>query len=142
MKQVIMIAMFLSAWIISSAQSKSEKKVADAVQQLKKAMIDPDKAVLDKLVSPYLSYGHSSGKVDTKESFISDLVNAKSDFVSIDLSEQTIAITGKNAIVRHTFNGATLDGGKPGTVKIHVLSIWQKSGSSWKLLARQAVRLT
>jgi ketosteroid isomerase-like protein len=140
MKYYLAVAAFLFIAFTTSAQSKDEKQVAEAVQQLKKLMIDPDKAALDKLVSSSLSYGHSSGKIDTKESFINDLVNAKSDFVTIDLSEQSISVSGKTAIVRHTFIAATNDGGKPGTVKIHVLTIWQKNGG-WKLLARQAVRL-
>lgn len=141
MKNYVMIAVLLSVGIISSAQSKSEKQVADAVQVLKKAMIDGDSIALTKLTSPFLSYGHSNGHIDTKQSFISSLASGKSDFVTIDLSEQTISVSGKTAIVRHTLIGASNDGGKPGTVKLHVLTIWQKDGGNWKLLARQAVKL-
>jgi len=42
--------------------------------------------------------------------------------------------------VRHTLSGETLDSGKPGTVNLKVLQIWQKQGGAWKLLARQAVK--
>jgi len=141
MKKFLLIVMLIVSGMISYAQSKSENKVAEAVQKLRKAMIDPDNATLDKLTLSALSYGHSSGKVDTKQSFIGDLVNAKSDFLTIDLSEQTINVTGKTALVRHTLIGSTNDGGKPASVKLHVLTIWQKSGGSWKLLARQATKI-
>ena len=43
---------------------------------------------------------------------------------------------------RHTLSGTTNDGGKPGNVTIKVLTVWQKEGSQWRLLARQAVRPT
>lgn len=141
MKKFLLIALLLVCGMSLFAQSKSEKQVAEVVQQLRKAMIDPDNATLDKLTLSALSYGHSSGKVDTKQSFIGDLISAKSDFLTIDLSEQTINVTGKIALVRHTLIGATNDGGKAATVKLHVLTVWQKSGGSWKLLARQATKI-
>ena len=81
-------------------------------EQLRKAMVEPDSVTLSKLVSPDLSYGHSSAAIDTKASFIRTLVSGRIDFTSIDLSDQTIKISGDNAIVRHTFNGAMLDNGR------------------------------
>jgi ketosteroid isomerase-like protein len=123
------------------AQSKSEKQVASAIQELKKAMVDPDSIALNKLTLSSLSYGHSSGKIENKQEFISSLTSGRSDFVTIDLSEQVIQVDGKVATSRNTFIAATNDGGRPGTVKLHILLVWQKKGGAWKLLARQAARL-
>ena len=123
------------------AQTKEENAVAAAVESLRKAMIDPDKATLEKLTAPALSYGHSSGKVQDKAAFVDALVSGSSDFVTIDLSEQTIKITGNTAVVRHVLNGTNNDGGKAGVVKIAVLLVWVKESKEWKLLARQAVKL-
>lgn len=141
MKKHVMIVLLLSIGVMAFAQSKSEKQVAEAVQQLRKAMLDGDGAALDKLTLPQLSYGHSSGHVDTKQEFVGNLSSGKSDFVTLDLSEQTIRVEGKTAVVRHTLIGATNDLGKPGTVKLHILSVWQKKGGQWKVLARQAVKI-
>ena len=69
------------------------------------------------------------------------LTNGSSDFVTIDLSEQTISISDKVAVVRHTLNAKTNDGGKPGEVHLKVLLIWQKGKAGWKLLARQAIKI-
>jgi hypothetical protein len=125
----------------SFAQDAAEKAVTAAVESLRKAMVDPDKAVLDRLTAEELSYGHSTGAVQTKQEFIDALTSGKSDFVSIDLTDQTVKIAGNAAIVRHTLSGATMDGGKPGTVKLSVLLVWQERNGEWKLLARQAVKL-
>ncbi|HWT19807.1 MAG TPA: nuclear transport factor 2 family protein, partial [Variovorax sp.] len=105
------------------------------------AMVDPTPAALGALVADDLSYGHSSGKVDTKASFIGDLVAGKSDFVSITITDQTIKVAGDVAIVRHTLAADTNDSGKPGKVALKILGIWQKQGAEWKMLARQAVRI-
>lgn len=125
----------------SFAQSKDETAVATAVESLRKAMLDADKGNLEKYTAPELSYGHSSGKVETKAEFVEALASGKSDFVSIDLSNQTIKMAGNTAIVRHVLTGSTLDNGVAGNVKLAILTIWQKQKGEWKLLARQAVRV-
>ncbi|MEP6746751.1 MAG: nuclear transport factor 2 family protein [Bacteroidota bacterium] len=123
------------------AQTKDEKEVAAAVENLRKAMINPARALLENMTVSDLSYGHSSGKVQDREAFIEALVSGASDFVTIDLSEQTIKVTGNTAIVRHVLNATSNDGGKPGVVKIAILLVWIKQGKEWKLLARQAVKI-
>ena len=122
------------------AQSKNETAVAAAVEQLRKAMVDADSVMLEKLTLPQLSYGHSGGHVDDQKEFVQKIVSGKSDFVSIDLREQTISISKKVALVRHKFEAKTNDNGKPGEVHLLVLMVWQKAGGNWKLLARQAVK--
>ena len=123
------------------AQSRHEKAVAIAVEELRKAMETGNKTMLEKYTSDKLSYGHSGGKVEGKQSFIQSLTSGASDFVTIDLSEQTISVSKKTAIVRHKLSATTNDGGKPGTVKLFILLVWQKLHGQWKLLARQAVKL-
>ena len=125
----------------SVAQDKDEKAVTAAVEALRKAMIDPDKTILSNLTAEDLSYGHSGGQLQTKAEFIETLVSGKSDFVTIDLTEQTVKVVDRTAIVRHHLYATTNDGGKPGSVKLSILLVWVKQKGEWKLLARQAVKL-
>ncbi len=125
----------------ANAQSKQEAAVAKAVEELRKAMVDADSVMLDKLAAPELSYGHSGGHVDDKAEFVQKIVSGKSDFVTLEFPEQTISITKNVAVVRHKFNAKTNDGGKLGEVHLAVLQVWQKQHGSWKLLARQAVKI-
>jgi hypothetical protein len=115
--------------------------VAAAAEKLRVLMVDPDRAQLEAIISEDLSYGHSGGKIDTRTSFIADLLSGKSDFVNIDITDQTVKVSQNAAVVRHTLTANTLDSGKPGTVKINILQVWQQQGGTWKLLARQAIRL-
>ena len=128
------------AGMASSPSPGDEQAVAAAAEKLRIAMITPTPAGLGALVADDLSYGHSGGKVDTKTSFMADLMSGASDFVTIAITEQTIKVVGNNAIVRHTLTADTNDSGKPGKVSIKILGVWQKQGGDWKLLARQAVR--
>lgn len=142
--RIKIIALLLITGLLNQtlpAQTKDETAVATAVESLRKAMVDGNKTVLEALTVNELSYGHSSGKVEDKTSFVDGIASGRSDFVTIELTDQTIKVVGNNAIVRHKLSATTNDGGKPGTVNLSILLVWQKQHKAWKLLARQAVKL-
>ena len=140
-KKIILLPLAIFIVMVTNAQtSKDIVDVGTAVEKLRKAMVDPDKKELESLVMDELSYGHSSGQIDDKALFVEKLVSGKSDFVSIDLVDQVITVTGNVALVRHKFNAKTNDNNRPGEVHILVLLVWKKEKAGWKLLARQAVR--
>ncbi len=142
MKKAFLFLIIFSSAVLTNAQSKKEKAVANAVEKLRIAMVDGNKEKLEAIVSDKLSYGHSGGHVEGKAEFVEKIVSGKSDFVSIDLTEQTISTSEKTAIVRHILTAKTNDDGKPGDVHLRVLLIWQKKNGHWVLLARQAVKMT
>lgn len=141
--QRILIAVLL--FLIStniSAQSKQETAVSNAVEKLRTAMVSGERAALNAIAADHLSYGHSSGLIETKAQFVEKIASGQSDFVSIELKNQTVNISKKTAIVRHELHAVTNDNNKPGEVHLKILLIWQKQGKGWKLLARQAVKIT
>lgn len=123
------------------AQTKDNRDVSDAVEFMRKAMIDGDRSRLTQVAADDLSYGHSSGKIQDKKEFVEAIASGASDFVTIDLTQQTIKVSGNTAIVRHVLSAQTNDGGKPGSVQLGILLIFQKQKGAWKLLARQAYKL-
>lgn len=142
MKKILLITGIILFSSVLQAQSKQEQEVAKTVERLRKAMVDGNKSELESLVSDNLSYGHSGGHIDTKNDFIEKLTTGKSDFVTMDLTEQTISINKKTAVVRHTLDAKTNDNNKPAEVHLKVLLIFQKQSGRWILLARQAVHPT
>lgn len=139
MRYLILMVMIMQASLLSG-QTKEAAKVQKAVSALNKAILEADKSKLEDLTSSKLSYGHSSGVVDSKEVFVEKIVSGASDFVTMETSEETITISGNTAVVRHILKADTNDGGKPGKANIRVLQVWNKEGGHWKLLARQAVK--
>ena len=122
-------------------QSTDEKLVADRVENLRKLMINPEKAALEELAADDLSFGHSTGLIEDKSNFVNSFVSHKSVFTSVMFTNQTIKIIGDVAIVRHRMEGDTNNNNTPGKVDIIVLLIWQKTNGLWKLLARQAAKI-
>lgn len=138
--KLILTAVLCALSTFSFAQNKDEKAVATQVESLRKAMIDADKKALENLTDEHLSYAHSGGQIQNKVEFVEGIISGHSDFVTIELTNQTIYVTGTTGIVTHDLTADTNDSGKPGNVKLHVLLVWVKeSNGQWKLLARQAV---
>lgn len=142
MKRLITIlAVFCLNITFVHAQTADEIKVSETMETLRKAMIDPDKAVLEKILHEDLSYGHSSGTIETKAMFIESLTSNNSDFKTMDLTEQTVKVVGNTAIIRHKLFAETANKGVASTAKLNVLLIFTKVKGEWKLLARQAAKI-
>src|SRR5690606_37994173 len=126
----------------TSAQEKSaSQEVEAATERLIQAMLKPTAAALNQLASDKLSYGHSSGAVETKEQFVLTLLSGASVFEEIQLSDQTVDVQENTAIVRHVLSAKTNDPGKgPADIRIGIMLIWVKSDGSWQLFARQAFK--
>src|SRR5687767_1093769 len=117
-----------------------EKNVAAVVEAFRKAVIHADKEMLSGILDDELSYGHSDGHVEGKNDLINKLSDGTYEFVTMDFSDQTILVRNDVAIVRLRLDGKTNDGGKPNEAHLFVLMVWHKTGSSWKMVARQAVK--
>jgi hypothetical protein len=139
-KLILSIAFSILFFSLLNAQSK-EQKLLSAVDFLKNALLSGDETSLNLITIDNLSYGHSGGKIEDKKSFVNSLVSKQSDFVTIDLKEQTTKITGKTAIVRHKLYASTFDNGKAGDVKLGVMLVFIYEKGDWKLLGRQAFKL-
>lgn len=121
------------------AQSSDEAAVAQAVEAFRKAVIAKDRKQLETLIADQLSYGHSDGRTETKAQHIDDVTGPRAVWKFIDLTNQTVRVTGDTAIVRHNYTGESERAeGKIQSTKIGVLMVWQKQDGRWKLLARQA----
>ncbi len=144
----LLILLTVAFMTISCNPSSSEhdaanpKDVEEAVESFRKVMVDPDEQILRQLTSEKLTYGHSNGVIEDRQTCIESMVSGKFNFLSVDLTEQTIDISGNTAIVRHILQGDTHDAGKdPGKAHIKVMQVWQHQDGQWKLLARQAVKV-
>ncbi|WP_146940186.1 nuclear transport factor 2 family protein [Chryseobacterium hagamense] len=140
-KKIIFTLLFLTVTAVSAQKKGDPEMVAEASEKLRLAMVSGEPSALRSLILPELTYGHSGGHIDDAQEFVEKLVSKKSDFVTIDITNQTVNIVGNTAIVRHHFHATTADLGKaPGEVTLDILLVWAKVKNNWKLLARQAVK--
>ena len=125
----------------SVAEASDEAAVADSVEILRKGQLEADKAKLDQVTAPQVSYGHSDGRVETKDQFITAVLNRKQKVKSIEFPELKVSVVGNSAVVRHIYLSESELDGKTTNTKIGALQVWQKQDGAWKLLARPGFRL-
>lgn len=141
-KLLILSCLLISTTFCYAQKTNAEKEVNEAVDKLIGLMINPDSLGLDKLLLHNLSYGHSSGKVQTKQEFMHSLLSGESDFLDdITLGDPKTIIQGNTAMVRNKLMAQTNDKGVRGSVNLYILLIWSKEKTGWKLLGRQAVKV-
>lgn len=124
-----------------AAAPADESDVAAAVDKLTLAMLHKDIAQLETLTADNLTYGHSSGNIQDKKAFISDIETGKSAFKELKMLNQKITLSGDVAMVRHHFSAQAISKEK-GIVptEIENFQIWQKQDGKWLLIGRQAFR--
>jgi hypothetical protein len=132
---------FLAAMAILPvlAQPEEEAAVTRAVDALVRAMIAADRAQLEAVTAPELSYGHSSGRTENRQQFVDGVLSGDLVAKSIDLTDRRVTIVGNDAIVRHNFTADPVNReGQTVRVRIGQMQVWQKRGGDWVLLAHQA----
>lgn len=139
--KMLFLTLAVTLTMNAMAQTADEKEVTSLVESMRMAMMSADKATLEKITSDDLSYGHSSGLLEDKATFVNSIVSGKFSFVKIDFPDLTVKILGNTAVVRHKVVGDTKNDGKPATVNIGVMLILQKQKGQWKIIARQAYKL-
>jgi len=125
----------------AGAEPADEAAVKEGVEILRKALLEADKTRLEQVASAQISYGHSDGRVETKEQFINGVMTRKQTVKSLAFPELKVAVVGNAAIARHIYLAESELEGKQTTTKIGALQVWQKQDGAWKLLARQGFRL-
>ena len=136
--QTVILSLFIS--LSAFAQSSSESEVEKSINSLSAAIIAADQKALEGLTMTEVIYGHSDGRIEDRATFIGALVNKKSVFTKIDLTDQKVSIVGDLAFVSNHMSADVAPGGKPGHVELNIFYVWKKSGDTWKLLARKAFK--
>lgn len=139
--KILAIAVMLFQVNVSLAQSKAEKQVAAVVEKLRLAMISGNKADLESVSSEKLQYGHSGGKIESRQQFVETFTSGRTDFVTCDFSEMKITTSGKVAIVTFKLDSKTNDNNVPGEIHMRLMTTWQKLHGAWVMVARQAVKV-
>ena len=123
------------------AESGDEAAVKKAVEEYRIAYLKQDKAQLEAITLPQLTYSHSDGRIEDRAQFIKGVMDRKATVKSLEYPDMTVHVAGDTAIVRHLWVSQSELEGKVTDTKIGVMQVWKKDGGGWKLLARSSYRL-
>jgi ketosteroid isomerase-like protein len=142
MKKTLMMILLSITFAVVKAQTSSpsndETKIAAVVEQLRGAMVSGNKDSLASILSEDLTYGHSSGAIQTKDQFVKEITTKKSDFKKITITKQSVTVQDNIGIVRHILIADTNDGGKPAHIELGIVLVLRKVANDWKVMARRS----
>ncbi|MBB1283571.1 nuclear transport factor 2 family protein [Flavisolibacter sp. BT320] len=145
MKKAILILTFFCSVTLAWAQSRQEKELIERTYLLSRTVFGTkDSKTVEDLFAKKASYGHSSGKIETREEAIAGITGNKSIYVDTAVSQiSVISADDDVAIVRHQFkaNEKKADG-TVSPLNLALMLVWVKEKGKWRLMGRQAVRLS
>ena len=143
MKKSIFILLFAMsfAFNVKAQNDDSKMQVMMKMQNLKNALLTKDSVGLSALLADDVTYGHSTGFIQTKAQLIRDVMSGVQDYKSIEPSDMNIRIYDNAAIVVLKLKTNLIAKGKPMDLNMSATFTWVKIGNEWKLVARQAVKL-
>lgn len=122
-----------------------EQEVWRRVEALTQAVfVQKDGNALRELFDDRLSYGHSSGALETKAEAITNAVASRNSYRDLSSTRASLVVSPqqRTAVVRQVLQAQQTDAqGKESTLKLGILLVWVQADGQWRLLARQAVRL-
>lgn len=148
MKKYILFTLVLTISQFGFAQTKNDKAKAEVEsfeRQRFEAQVKKDYTFLEKVLADDLLYVHSSGKSDTKTSFITSIKEGKSVYNKVDVEEimvrpynnQKAAVV--NGVINITQNPVD---GKPTFLHLRYTVVYIKNkGKGWQLVTWQSLKL-
>ena len=102
------------------------------------AMLAGDADVLEDLLHDDLAYMHSTGELESKESYISSLRAGTSAYKMIRCDDQTIRVHGDIGMVFHHLEADVAFQGNGRHLDNRLLAIWSRDGGKWRMLGLQS----
>jgi len=142
MKKLLFIILlsFCTSFVFS--QTAKDAEVWTKVEALNKAIFETkDSATIQNLVAEGVTYGHSTGLIETKPVMLHNAVSAPDVYKNLSLERLGTTYAGQTAIVRYILRGDVLKDGNTTPLNISIMQAWGKDKGKWQLYGRQAVKV-
>jgi hypothetical protein len=103
--------------------------------------VKADAAALGKLLDDGLEYVHSSGELDSKQSFIDSLTSGRRDYVSTVADIESVRVMGDVAVIRGNARVTVADNGQSRDLHIGYTDVWLWKNGRWQMTAWRSTRL-
>jgi len=142
MKKFLLFVLGASFISFALHAQNAQTEVMSKMMSLKNALIAKDSVALSNILADNVTYGHSTGVIQTKAQLIRSALNGEQDYRSIDPSNMNVRIYNDNTgVVTVNLKVNVVNLGKPLDVNLAATLVWIKINGEWKLVARQAVKL-
>jgi ketosteroid isomerase-like protein len=139
MKRILLALVMLALPVFCADDAKA---VEEAERGWAKGVTTNDFALLGRVLADDLSYTHSNGAFDTKESYIGNLKSGKSKYLKLDHSDIKVRLLSKDtAIVVAHAAVVSVSNGKENPANLSLLHVYVKRGGHWQMVAHQSCKV-
>ncbi|AUM69468.1 nuclear transport factor 2 family protein [Pseudomonas fluorescens] len=124
--------------MLDGKEPGAEQIIRSLEKQRFQAVVDGDFNQFAALAHPELAYVHSSGTVDTVESYLKKCHSGYYVYKSIDHPIDEIRVYGESVLVIGEMNAEMIINGEARSLRNKSLAVWVKLEGHWKLVAYQA----
>jgi ketosteroid isomerase-like protein len=125
----------------SETAAALEREVLEADARRVKALLSNDFEALEDLLADDLTYVHSNGNLDTKDTYISALRSGATRYVSMVMSGLSVRMDGNMAVVAGSFEARVQTRNGEVNPKPRVLIVYVKRYGRWQMLAWQSTNI-
>lgn len=101
-----------------------------------------DREKLAEILSDDLRYAHSSGTVDTKQSYIEALTSGRTKYLTLDYEERAFTFPAPGvALMTGRAHVKVVGAAGEADMLLSFLSVWREENGHWRFLAWQSCKL-
>jgi ketosteroid isomerase-like protein len=143
-RSIAITTVALALGFAPAAQADDEQDVGRAEAEWARALVAADLPALETIYSDDLMYVHSSGSIDTKQTFLESIRSGRLRFKSITARDARVRVRhyGTVGVVNALYDLVLeLRGGNVTPMTIQYLTVYVKDGSRWRIVTQQTTRL-
>lgn len=144
--RAICFATFACAAVLCVAAPSDDMKSAEikaAEKSWAAALIHGDLKALGSILGDDLVYVHSSGKNDSKASYLESLRSGSLKYTSLRIDEATmeVRVFSTIGVVNESVDVESVSGGASKSMRLQLLHVWDNRNRNWQLIAHQSTLL-
>ena len=119
--------------VLAAVRAADDERVA--------ATLAADPARMDAIFSEQLHYAHSSGKIDTKKSYVDSLLARSTVYTGYEYKQRDFLVAAPDITLMTAH--VIIKAGAPtaqNTNDLNILAVWRKEGGKWRFLAWQSCK--
>jgi uncharacterized protein (TIGR02246 family) len=138
-KSVVLFGLFA----VSILRAETAEQAVKSVERVwSKAVVAGDVATLERVMGNDLTYGHASGKTDTKRTYIERIQSGAQKYLSFQYDPgASVRIYGNTAVLNAVAQVSSLTDGKENSLHLRFLHVYVKKDGQWQLVAHQSVAI-
>lgn len=122
-------------------KADAEKAIKEQDAKRIEAMVKADLTTLETILAKDLTYTHSNGKVDTKESLLEALKTGAMKYVSVAFTDPKYQVYGNTVITTGVAEVKVQNGANEVAFKARFIEVWTRQRNEWRFAAWQTTRL-